>query len=298
MPFEFVAEALPEIVGGGEAAAGAGAFGTAGAGSIAGDFAAGAGGVIDTAGAGFGFPGTGSIAGDFAAGSGGVVDAGGGNAFYPMGGAPSNVYESGGTAPQYPGSYGAPPSGFTGPPLSAANPMAQMQQLMKGVGSMPWNSAGGAFNVGSGAYGMYQAQQMQQLMKQLQQQGDPFAQYRSGYGAQLQQLMQDPSSITSTPGYQFNLDQGTQALMRSQAAGGTLGSGQGAMALQKYGQDYASGGFQQQLQNLMGLSGANVNPGQNANLQFMGNMANLNLQGNALNRIGYGSNQLGYGGGA
>lgn len=294
MPFEFVAEAvLPEVIGGGVEAAGA--FGAAGAGSIAGDFAAGAGGVIDASGAGFGFPGTGSIAGDFAAGSGGVLDAGGGSPFYPMGGAPSNIYESGGMAPQYPGSYGPPPGGFTGPPLSAANPMAQMQQLMKGVGSMPWGQAGGAFNIGSGAYGMYQAQQMQQLMKQLQASGDPFSQYRSGYGAQLQQLMNDPSSVSSMPGYQFGMDQGTQALMRSQAAGGTLGSGQGAIALQKYGQDYAGMQYQQQLQNLMGLSGANINPGANANLQFMGNQANLNLQGNALNRIGYGSNQLGYG---
>lgn len=295
MPLEFVAEAAAGDAGGGLLG---GLFGgeVATGGAFAGDvggFGAGAEDFFgDTALSGTqGFDATAGTA------AGGTMGAGPGqigygmNSFYP-GGGPSNVYQSGGAAPQW-GDYGS----MSGPPLSAANPMAQMQYLMKGVGAMPWGQAGGGFNMASGAYGMYQAQQMQELMKKLQSQGDPFSQYRSGYGSQLQNLMNDPSSVSSMPGYQFGMDQGTQALMRSQAAGGLLGSGQGAMALQKYGQDYAGTQFQQQLQNLMNLSGANVNPGNNANLQFMGNQANLNLQGNALNRIGYGSSQLGYGGG-
>jgi hypothetical protein len=45
------------------------------------------------------------------------------------------------------------------------------------------------------------------------------------------------------PGYQFRMDQGEQALERSAAARGGLTSGGTGMALERYGQDYASGEF-------------------------------------------------------
>jgi hypothetical protein len=45
------------------------------------------------------------------------------------------------------------------------------------------------------------------------------------------------------PGYQFRMDQGTQALERSAAAGGGLLSGGTGKALTQYGQDYASGEY-------------------------------------------------------
>lgn len=52
----------------------------------------------------------------------------------------------------------------------------------------------------------------------------------------------DPQSfLESTPGYQFRLGQGTQAIDRSAAARGRLFSGATGMAQQRYGQDYASG---------------------------------------------------------
>jgi hypothetical protein len=45
------------------------------------------------------------------------------------------------------------------------------------------------------------------------------------------------------PGYQFRMDQGEQALERSAAARGGLTSGGTGMALERYGQDYASGEY-------------------------------------------------------
>lgn len=53
-------------------------------------------------------------------------------------------------------------------------------------------------------------------------------------------LLTNPSSITSDPGYQFQLSQGAQTLDRSAAAKGKLFSGGAQAAQQQYGQNYAS----------------------------------------------------------
>lgn len=50
-------------------------------------------------------------------------------------------------------------------------------------------------------------------------------------------------NLQSDPGYQFGLDQGTQALERSASARGGLYSGATMKALEKYGQDYAGTKF-------------------------------------------------------
>ena len=44
-------------------------------------------------------------------------------------------------------------------------------------------------------------------------------------GNKLNELLQNPSSITSTPGYQFAYNQGLEAVNRTAAAKGNLGSG-------------------------------------------------------------------------
>lgn len=58
------------------------------------------------------------------------------------------------------------------------------------------------------------------------------ANIRRGYAKQLQALEADPSSITSTPGYQAGLD----AIQRSMAAQGYMGSGNMMAEMAKYGQ--------------------------------------------------------------
>ena len=59
-------------------------------------------------------------------------------------------------------------------------------------------------------------------------------------GNKLNELLQNPSSITSTPGYQFAYDQGLEAVNRTAAAKGQLGSGNRLYDLTKYGQGLAS----------------------------------------------------------
>lgn len=77
----------------------------------------------------------------------------------------------------------------------------------------------------------------------------------SGY----QNLLQNPSRITSDPGYQFGLSQGVNAYDNSGAARGMRLSGGQAKALTRFGQDYGQTKFNESLNrygNLAGLGGA------------------------------------------
>jgi hypothetical protein len=95
---------------------------------------------------------------------------------------------------------------------------------------------------------------------QLQQQADPFAQYRPGYASQLANLMANPNSVTQTPGYQFNLAQGLQSMQAQQAAQGRLVSGGALLQANQFGQNLASQTYADQLKTLSSLSGATQSP--------------------------------------
>lgn len=127
----------------------------------------------------------------------------------------------------------------------AATGGTTLDQILKG--------ASGASQI-IGGIGKLQQQQ------QLKGQADPFAQYRAGYAQQLSNLLQDPNTITQTPGYQFNLAQGLQAMQAQQAAQGRLVSGGGLIQAQQFGQQLAGQTYQQQLANLAALSGATQSP--------------------------------------
>ena len=98
-------------------------------------------------------------------------------------------------------------------------------------------------------------------------QANPLAPYQQGWAQQLNQLMQNPSSITSTPGYTFGMGQGLQALQRTMAGAGQTQSGQEQIDLQQYGQGYAGQQLQQQISTLGNLSTGNAVQGQQAGVQ-------------------------------
>lgn len=75
------------------------------------------------------------------------------------------------------------------------------------------------------------------------------------YMDMLQKLMTDKNSITITPGSQFAQEQGQQALERSQAAKGFLGSGNIMSELQKQGQGIAAQDYTQQLADIRAAAG-------------------------------------------
>jgi hypothetical protein len=73
------------------------------------------------------------------------------------------------------------------------------------------------------------------------------------YGDQLNALMRNPSSITSRPGYQFRLNEGLSGIDRNASRAGHLGSGNRLMELMRYGQDYASSEYGNEVNRLMSL---------------------------------------------
>ena len=73
---------------------------------------------------------------------------------------------------------------------------------------------------------------------------DPMAKYRPGYAGQLNQLMQNPAlAMQMDPSAQFRFNQGEEAVRRKAAATGNRFSGQGLLASQEYGQQFASQEF-------------------------------------------------------
>jgi hypothetical protein len=75
------------------------------------------------------------------------------------------------------------------------------------------------------------------------------------YAGMLQQLVSNPSSVASLPGYQFQMQQGSEAVARNMASAGFMGSGNEAAALEQYGQGLASSFYGQQTQLLSSLAG-------------------------------------------
>lgn len=143
-----------------------------------------------------------------------------------------------------------------------------------------------ALNVGSGIYGLWQAAEMNDLARKAMNKQpytfDPFGMgQRAPYAAQLAALMSNPALLEKYPGYQAGL----QAVERTQAAQGYLGSGNMMAALSKYGGD----AFNQETARLAQLSGANFPP--SAVMPDTSGLAGLaagaNLGGRALGTLGY-----------
>ncbi len=131
--------------------------------------------------------------------------------------------------------------------------------------------------LGSGAYGLSNAAEMRKLAEQ----ASASTQYAPQYAQQLHDLVSNPSSLTSTPGYEA----GMQAVQRSLAAQGYQGSGNMAAALSKYGGDF----YNQQVAQLNQLA----NPAL-AGTALSGNALAMQAANSALQGIGAGVTGLGF----
>lgn len=151
--------------------------------------------------------------------------------------------------------------------------------FLKRAKKSPMSTGLNGLNVGMGLYGLYQAHQSQELAKRASQQQDPFGPQRAQYQAQLQQLMSNPGGVTQLPGYEAGL----QAVTRKMASQGYVGSGNMMASLQQYGGQF----YDQAVQRLMSLSGANIAPNSGA-IALQGNRDALAMQGQSLNNIVYG----------
>jgi hypothetical protein len=96
------------------------------------------------------------------------------------------------------------------------------------------------------------------------------------------------AAFQTSPGYQFNLDQGLEAINRRRAAGGMLNSGNADADAIKYGSGLASGEYNNWLNNLSGLNSnalAATNAAAAGKAGIYGSLANLGQQ-NAGNLVG------------
>lgn len=79
---------------------------------------------------------------------------------------------------------------------------------------------------------------------------------QSRYQGQLDALLKDPSKIQQTAGYQFDVDQGNQAINRSAAAKGMGNSGGVLAELASFGQGMASREYGNQVNRMASLNSA------------------------------------------
>lgn len=145
----------------------------------------------------------------------------------------------------------------------------------------------GAGNAASQQQKSIQAAMDQQQRMYDQQRSDQAPWLASGQGAlgRLNDLLADPSSISSSPAYQFRMQQGQQALERSAAARGGLSGGGFMKSLDRYSQGLASDEYGNQWNRLSGLAQMGQGSAQNLGAlgsNFANSMSNLyGAQGNA-----------------
>jgi hypothetical protein len=294
----FAELALPIITAGaaaayGVAGAGAGAAGEAGGLSgmdLAADAGAAGGNSIYQAAGQFATPGGVSgmdLAADGAASGGNAVGYYGGGAGTAGVGAAGGGGGAGGAGTSSIGesAYGWNPEGYTGgtPSLAgggfggAGNVGGGMGNGFLGMGTGDWLQLGGSLL--NGYLGNRAANNALEGQLQGVREGNallkymydttrtdnlPALQARNAGLSGYQNLLANPSKITSDPGYQFGLTQGTKALNSQAAARGGYYSGAQLKALDQYGQDYG----QTKFDNALGRYGTLAGIGQPGTAQI------------------------------
>ena len=124
---------------------------------------------------------------------------------------------------------------------------------------------------------LYNSSQMRNMGSNAAALNDPFAAQRPQYQQQLSQLMANPGSITSYPGYQAGLT----AVERKGASQGWNGSGNMAASLADYGGNF----FKDAVSQLEQLAGANINPSGAGSALIAGNTAANQQQMQALMQL-------------
>lgn len=112
--------------------------------------------------------------------------------------------------------------------------------------------------------------------------------------AGYENLLQNPDSVTQNPGYQFRLDQGMKGVENSASARGMSLSGNTLKGLTEYGQNYATGEYQNALNRYGTLAnyGSGAVAGQSGASNMYGAQMGQNYN-NLGNAMGQGYQNLG-----
>lgn len=169
-------------------------------------------------------------------------------------------------------------SGLAGRLTSSVSDAAP--SLLSGGGSSSFGGLGTALGAGYGLYSNDQAMNsLSEAEKRAQGLLAPYQATGQAANAQLADKLAsgelggtfNPGDLTEDPGYQFNLQQGQQALDRQQAAKGNFFSGAALKSAQDYGQGLADNTYNQAYQrwlqgqnNTYGMLSGTSNAGQQA----------------------------------
>lgn len=152
----------------------------------------------------------------------------------------------------------------------------QIAGLQQGYGQLS-----GLFNQGRNALSSNYAAGLQPFMQNFNAAAPGVTAYANATGANGGAGVADAlKAFANSPGYQFQLDQGNQNILRNQAATGQLNSGATNIDLQKFGQGLAGTQFQNYVQNLQpflnfsqgaagGQGGVNTGLGNQLNANFV-----------------------------
>lgn len=191
----------------------------------------------------------------------------------------------------------------------ALNPLLAPIGGLKGLGEVVNTAAPliGAWSQNRAANQAVQSQMMadQQANAFRERIWGPALQTRDSALGQINALLQNPSSITQQPGYQFGLSQGVKAMDQSAASRGMRLSGQQAKALNQFGQDYGGTKLDQSVNRLlqvanvgnMGTGSLNAQADSTSNQGALQGAVGINKAGNwtdAFNQIGAYGNKKGW----
>lgn len=101
---------------------------------------------------------------------------------------------------------------------------------------------------------------------------------------QLQEMLRPGYDITQTPGYQFRYNQGLDSIRNILSAKGMRDSGAALKAAAEYGQNYATGEYNNEWNRMVQLAGMGSGPVQMQGQlggQYATNMGNLLMSGGA-----------------
>lgn len=154
---------------------------------------------------------------------------------------------------------------------------------------MPLGWVAAAGTLVSAGVGAYNAANQAGIQGDAQGMADTQFGEQQHYASILQNLIDDPTTVTRLPGYDFNFQQGTDAVAREMGASGFLGSGNEAIGLTQYGQGYAMSTFNQYAGLLSSLSGLQTSsPNSNLlNTSSSAGQTSFNQTGQLLASLGY-----------
>jgi hypothetical protein len=141
----------------------------------------------------------------------------------------------------------------------------------KGIIGLGMDVLGGAMNYAG-------TKDSQQNMNDAWEKQNPWAKNQEWAGGKLKALLENPDSIKDTERYQFQLDQGMDALSAKQAQSGNRFSGRAMEETMQFGQGLAGQMYNEEIQRWSALAGADqVNQG---GMQWGENMSQIGRQGN------------------